>query len=436
MDHDLNPAVCLLISVENTHPEVTRLIAIEPDTSVGQLMLIVHAALGLEPSPPGHVTTGASEYELMELLDDPATDTLLIAGETVAYHPAVGTWEITLTLLSSTELPMHLPTLIDATGPDLVSAIGDPLIMHSMLEDLRMILAGVGVPGPKIELIISTFPTYSLPQVHQRLTECFPPLIAQRLGELSDATVATPLEALTGGDPFALKPLSDQLMDLAEEEWEHMAFVKNTALLNSIPHMDPEFELATLSRAHQEELVDRLRVILEMLSRHSTLTTRENLTPKFVKEFVDHPYFVNLGFSGSSRMDSVPLLDDLMWFLMEFDFIDIQGRTVVLTDMAQEAWDNPAATVEYLVNNCPYIDSDSYFELLKALSLIDLGEVEAARAMREEMGYPEFYAGWNILQLLGIAEAGFTLQLTPLGHEFLGDCFRFNRLMREEENGS
>lgn len=388
MEPQLNPAVCVHVFVENSHPEVTRLMAIEPDTTVGQLMLIVHAALGLEPSPPGIVHTEDNEYSLVDILDEPAVDALLDPNETVYYQPAVGNWDIGLMQLSHTELPQQLPALIDNMGPDLVSSIGDPILMRSMLEDIRQVIAGVPVPMPKIDLITATFPTLSLPQIHQRLTQSFPPAIAQRMAELSDADLPSPLEALT-----ANTPLSEQLFMLgngahgfAEPEVDDEAMAE----FYNLPQMREDYPLPRLSEEHRDLILGRLRMFID------EVLLQDNAD----KACHNHPVFKGMSLAIAPLAME---LADMQW-----------------TD---EMWKQPDVSVSWLWERAPYVDTDQFYGAAIALSHIDRGDAQSAVEIIQRYDLFDFPDTWTIFQIFGLTE-GEGLDLNAAGHEFVSEMFR------------
>ena len=85
----MNLARNVRIVVENPYFTVTRFVATPAELTVGEMIIIVHAALGLEPSSPGQLMVREDEepIDIFPIID---SDFYTSFGEDVHYHPSEG----------------------------------------------------------------------------------------------------------------------------------------------------------------------------------------------------------------------------------------------------------------------------------------------------------------------------------------------------------
>ena len=415
MDQDLYPAQCVLISLDSQYLEVSRLVGVDPDVTVGELALIAHAALGLEPAPPGHVHVGERLIEILDVLDEPAFHTLMNRSTGVDYHPSVGDWDIHLMFLSETRLQQATPALIDATGPDLVTAVGDGNRMRSMLEDVRQLLAGIPIPQTQWEAIQSIFPNYSLDQLRQRLTECFHPTIADRLRELSSVEDVMP-EGLDFDTPFTPR-MPARLED---------PIGLREILLDSFPELQLDFPLPQLSDAAARTLGARLTGILRTLTSELRLTSTGAFRPALVKRLIEELDVEAFwpGAATASRESSVPPIGILHDFLVSMDYIEETSSRMNLAEETNRLFGDPGLVGEDYFTMLPFCDDDS--DLVSTALLFCLlirGEPLPLSGVPTKVG-PEgpdnVHRTIRLYQMLGILAPDDPLRLTEAGRGMVG----------------
>lgn len=406
----MTPALCLRMTVDDLYPAPMRLVAIDPDTSVGDLCLIIHAALGLEPSPPGHFQTDAGDVEALDCLDEAALGLIFTGDSFASYHPTAGTWDIQLTQLSETEQPHTTPSLIDATGPDLVSALGGVEPMREMLEDVRQLLAGLPIPAQSMTDIFSCFPNYTVDQVRQRLTDCFPPLIVQRLGELS----STDLTALIDADlPDPFTPFGAPLT---------AAISVPEMLEHTFPELLPSTPLPTLSDADAAALGTRVADILRAIEAEPALTNAGYFKPKLVKALAALLNVPAYWLGSCSREDQTEPIGILHSTLIDMGLIEEWGPSIEIAGPGQSILAQPSTAAEELLTFFPVtFEADDVMTLAVIFAML-LREDSLLHSFIEDFGSEAWVINAYLFIELGILEPSITQpRLTAVGHGFVGE---------------
>ncbi|QPK79089.1 hypothetical protein G7Y31_11465 [Corynebacterium lizhenjunii] len=185
--------------LEDDSIDIGRFVVVAADATVGEIVLTAHAALGLDPSRPGTLLVapefspdpaGDTPIQVLDVMDEPGLEFFFARGGIATYQPSVGQWGIIIRPLDVAYPMCAMPHLVDATGPDLLPAAESVEGMAALLGMVRMLLTGLDLEPEAREQLNSVFPNYPLEQIRTRLTECYPPAIAQRLQELSEASLS------------------------------------------------------------------------------------------------------------------------------------------------------------------------------------------------------------------------------------------------------
>ena len=348
----MNLARNVRIDVENPFFTTSRFVAAPAELTVGEMMIIVHAALGLEPAAPGIlVEAGGDEpIDVLAIIDEDFFETFRDGAQ---YHPSEGAWNIVLSIADSSRVVMGLPALIAGEGPDLVSALGSAEEMFKVVVDVQSTMAYMAVPTDSMEHIFAHFPNYTLDQIHQRLTTFYPPAVAQRL-----ATMGTEAANLEGGTKPALPgdlpldPLHDELEQLGTpttkmlEEWR-------AEIHKTYPELAPDYALPTLNDAIAAHVGQRIREYLEVIEEFPRLTGAGYLKQAAVarlKEGLNSPN----DFDEVKREDYHQPLLNLRGFLTDLDWIKTTTTEIKLTKYGRKAMSDPLWATQVVLNNIPY----------------------------------------------------------------------------------
>lgn len=348
----MNLARNVRIDVENPFFTTSRFVAAPAELTVGEMMIIVHAALGLEPSHPGILVDGDdTPIDVLSIIDQDFFETF---REVAHYHPSDGAWNISISVADSSRVVMGLPALIAGEGPDLMSELGNAEAMFKVVLDVQATMAYMAVPTESMERIFALFPNYTLDQIHQRLTTFFPPAVAQRL-----ATMGTEAANLEGGtkpalpgdlplDPFRSTPFEDIPVPSPEmlKQWR-------ADIHEAYPELRPDYELPALNDAIAAHVGQRIREYLEVIEEFPRLTGAGYLKQAAVarlKEGLNSPN----DFEDVKREDYHQPLLNLRGFLTDLDWIKTTTTDIKLTKYGRKAMSDPLWATQVVLNNIPY----------------------------------------------------------------------------------
>lgn len=355
----MNLARNVRIVVENPYFTVTRFVATPAELTVGEMIIIVHAALGLEPSSPGQLMVREDEepIDIFPIID---SDFYTSFGEDVHYHPSEGDWCITISIADTSRVVMGLPALISGEGPDLVTELGSPQAMFSVMLDVQASMAYMGVPPQDMERIFRLFPNYTLDQINQRLTTCYHPAIAQRL-----ATMGTEAANLEGGtqsslsselpfDPFSPHPwddFSDDVDDLGFptellEQWREEVY-------EAYPELSPDFTLPELSEDTVQMIGQRVREYLDVIRDFPRLTGAGFLKQAAVQRLKDWLPKPN-AHETVKREDYHQTLLNLREFFLGLDWVTCTTSTIRVTELGDRAARDPDFATQLILGAIPY----------------------------------------------------------------------------------
>lgn len=355
----MNLARNVRIVVENPYFTVTRFVATPAELTVGEMIIIVHAALGLEPSKPGQLMVRDDDepIDIFPIIDSDFYDSF---GEDIHYHPSEGDWCITISIADTSRVVMGLPALISGEGPDLVTELGSTQAMFSVMLDVQASMAYMGVPPQDMERIFRLFPNYTLDQINQRLTTCYHPAIAQRL-----ATMGTEAANLEGGtqsslssglpfDPFSPHPwddFSDDVDDLGFptellEQWREEVY-------EAYPELSPDFALPELSEDTVHMIGQRVREYLDVIRDFPRLTGAGFLKQAAVQRLKDWLPKPN-AHETVKREDYHETLLNLREFFIDLDWLKCTTSTIRVTELGEKAAHDPQFATELILRAIPF----------------------------------------------------------------------------------
>ncbi|WP_018296817.1 IS1096 element passenger TnpR family protein [Corynebacterium lubricantis] len=184
--------VSLLITVEGSKPEVSRLLNVEDSTNLGELANIIEAAFGFSgmathmymdsTGPTRHVyAPHPIEGEIAE-----TSVTLAEIGPTTYVYDSGANWNLAIVPLGQSDIDGPTPLLVDALGPDVVEASGGPSMMTRFHHEARRLSAGL-VPDMEIApLLLSFLPVMSPERILQRLSFADHVSVSERISYVAE----------------------------------------------------------------------------------------------------------------------------------------------------------------------------------------------------------------------------------------------------------
>ncbi|MDO5032652.1 hypothetical protein [Corynebacterium sp.] len=459
----MNSAHIVSIMLAEPYLDVQRRVAVAADTTVGELMIVIHASLGLEPASPGRITVANQTYSVLELIDERASD--LFFNE-FTYQPSQTRWLISVCVLSETSVPMGLPALIDATGPDLLPALGSASEMRSALEQVRNLLSGLPVPEADMKRLMQTFPNYTLEQVRVRLTTHYPPAIAARLAEMGTKPPSMPgfSEQEDSDSPSPadtdLTDLSEDLTDLPEEFFDPFADLDGfpsgpaggffdgprpwrSSRIPAVPDIDemraeiweayPELhadtELPPLEESSVHSIYERLRTYLMTIGDHPTLTQVGYIKPAAVRAIVES-FPLDRYKTTKSESYIEPLLA-LRECLRDISWVDFSRSQIWLTSRGVLAIEDPQRVVDDLLISIPFAYADDWGVPAVGFYLVDMLRGEATHHYPTA---PDVRFTQQLLYALGVVKDEFGREgITPGYEGVIAELIRGLRTELNEE---
>lgn len=184
--------VSLLITVEGSRPEMSRLINVEDSTDLGELSNVIEAAFGFSGMAP-HMymdSTGPTRnvYAPQPSAGEIGERTVTVAdiGPTTYVYDTAANWNLAIEPLGQSEIDGPTPLLVDTQGPDVVEACGGPAMMTRFHREARRLSAGL-VPDMEIApLLLSFLPVMSPERILQRLTHSDHVTVSERISYVAE----------------------------------------------------------------------------------------------------------------------------------------------------------------------------------------------------------------------------------------------------------
>lgn len=316
----------LLMSLEGSRPEISRLINIDDDVTLGEFAPVVDASFGFSGAAT-HLYMGTVEEETVLFSANPSGDERdeaeVLLGDidtmTYVYDPSAN-WNIRLELLGVTDIDSPSPMLIDAQGPDVLEPCGGPELMTAFHTEARRLAAGLE-PDMKVSpLLLSFMPVMSPERLIQRLTTADHTTVAERIAFTAENLL------LDSADELLDDPRAPELSQ------EFDSFMETRPDLQQILSLDPNPERnPTLIAAISEFFSDRapefmeenlypftrvvaaIRAFLYHCAEPIRLTSRGTLRSADVRTLAD-ALSLNV-VPGNHREEAVPPISALRSFL-------------------------------------------------------------------------------------------------------------------------
>lgn len=180
--------ISLLITVENSRPEISRCINVDHSMYLGELALIIDATLGFS-SAATHMFSGTINGEQRVYTAQPAAGeydendlTVQDMPETMSYiYDAGANWNINVQVLGPSTIAGPTPVLISALGPDVIEHLKGPAMMTELYDEAVRLAAGQPADIHITPTLFSAMPVMSPGHMVDRLTKADPVSISNRM---------------------------------------------------------------------------------------------------------------------------------------------------------------------------------------------------------------------------------------------------------------
>lgn len=342
----------LLMSLEGSRPEISRLVNIEDDVTLGEFAPVIDASFGFSGTA-SHLYMGTVGDEPVLFSPTPSEgecdEAEVMLGDidtmTYVYDPAAN-WNIRLELLGVSDLDSPSPMLIDAQGPDVLEACGGPELMTAFHGEARRLAAGLD-PDMKVSpLLLSFMPVMSPERLIQRLTSADHTTVAERIAFTAENLL------LDNADELIDDPRAPELSQ------EFDSFMETRPDLQQILSLDPNPERnPTLIAAISEFFSDRapefmeenlypftrvvtnIRAFLYHCAEPIRLTSRGTLRAADVRTLAD-AMGLNVA-PGNHREEAVPSISALRSFLQFAGLIVKEDGQLTATEKSLDLAANP-----------------------------------------------------------------------------------------------
>ncbi|MHA2790157.1 IS1096 element passenger TnpR family protein [Corynebacterium sp. S7] len=349
--------VSLLITVEGSKPEMSRLLNVEDSTNLGELANIIEAAFGFSgmathmymdsTGPTRHVY--APQPSLGEIAEDSVT--VAEIGPTTYVYDSGANWNLAIVPLGQSDIDGPTPLLVDALGPDVVEASGGPSMMTRFHHEARRLSAGL-VPDMEVApLLLSFLPVMSPERILQRLSVADHVSVSERISYVAEEMQLN----------AASRAPEDSRAPQLANEFEH--FLEQRPDLQQIMSLDPRPEhnptlVAAIAEFFSENLADQddyddgfdvmqhnLSVLLDYAAEGLPLTDAGELREgdaRIIGEEI-----------GLSPLASARPVDALREALTATKVLESQGGILTLSKLGHSLIDDIPTLVTHLVDKLP-----------------------------------------------------------------------------------
>ena len=411
----------LLMSLEGSRPEISRLINVEDDVHLGEFAPVIDAAFGFSGAA-AHLYMGNADGEPVLFSAHPSNgerdETEVSLGDidamTYVYDTSAN-WNIKLEILGVTDIDSPSLMLIDAQGPDVIESCGGPELMTAFHAEARRLAAGLG-PDMKVSpLLLSFLPVMSPERLIQRLSVADHTTVAERIAFTAENLLLDATEEFTS-DPHAPE-LSD----------EFDSFMETRPDLQQILSLDPNPErnptlIAAISEFFSDHapdfmednlypftrIVSNIRAFIYHCAEPIRLTSRGKLRSPDVRSLAD-ALSLNVA-PGNHREEAVPALGALRTFLQFADLLETNEGMLSANESALDLATSAEAVLfmfeEEFFRFCAIKqDDDGEHVLTWAAHMAGLGNPPVFLAEPKD---PVFTV--NLLVALGIFEPASTVE--------------------------
>lgn len=412
----------LLMSLEGSRPEISRLVNVEDDVHLGEFAPVIDAAFGFSGMAT-HLYMGTADGEPVLYSPNPSAgerdeaDVTLGDVDALTYvYDTSANWNIKLEILGVTDIDAPSPMLIDVQGPDIIEPCSGPDLMTAFHAEARRLAAGLS-PDMKVSpLLLSFMPVMSPERLIQRLSQADHTTVAERI-----AFTAEDLMLDTGSDDFTDASNSPELSHEFDSFMETRPDLQQILSLDPNPERNPTL-IAAISEFfsdHSPEFVEdtlypftrivaNIRAFINHCSEPIRLTARGKLRSPDVRSLSDA---LSLNVSpGNHREEAVPALGALRTFLQFADLLETDEGMLEASEEALELITSAEAVL--------YMFEEEFFRFC-AINHDDDGEqVLTWAAHMAGLGSPPVFFTppadpvftVNLLVALGIYEPASTVQ--------------------------
>lgn len=184
--------VSVLITVEDSSPEISRCFNVDPDMTLGALAEVIDASLGFSGAS-SHLFVGKHGTQREVYAESPGAgeqheDTITVAEmEPMTYiYDAAADWSIHVEVLGPSHIDAPTPMLVDAAGPDVIEACNGPAMMTEFRRQARLLAAGIEPDVDTVTLLFSFLPVMPPERMLDRLTFADPVTVASRMANVAE----------------------------------------------------------------------------------------------------------------------------------------------------------------------------------------------------------------------------------------------------------
>ena len=322
----------LLMTMEGSRPEISRLINVEDDIHLGEFAPIIDAAFGFTGTA-SHLYMGSTGGETAVFSANPSggehQESEFTLGDidamTYVYDPAAN-WNIKLEILGVSDIESPSPMLIDALGPDVVEPCGGPDLMTAFHTEARRLASGLG-PDMKVSpLLLSFMPVMTPERLVQRLSHADHTTVAERIAFTAETVFDEPEDGISD-DPHTpeLSEEFDSFMETRPDLQQILALdpnpERNPTLIAAISEFFSDHSPALMEDNLYPftRIVANIRAFIYHCAEPIRLTPKGTLRSPDVRSLAD-ALSLDVG-PGNHREEAVPALGALRTFLQFADLL-------------------------------------------------------------------------------------------------------------------
>ncbi|GAB3080412.1 IS1096 element passenger TnpR family protein [Corynebacterium aquatimens] len=428
--------VSVLMTIEGSRPEISRLVNLEGTTDLSELSPIIDAAFGFSGvakhfymANVGGKNQVYSSWPSTGELDEEHVTIADMPPMTYVYDPSAN-WNVHIERFGTAEVEGPTPLLVDALGPDVIEACGGPDMMTQFHTEARRLAAGHS-PNLKVSpLLLSFMPVMSPERLIQRLSAADHPSISERIAFTAEDLM------LDGSGELEANPHSEEIADKFEEFMESRPDLQNILSLDPNPERNPTL-IAAISEFFAEEIDednpefllsepfdqinDHCRALLVHFTVPRKLTQEGNLRAADVRALAE-PLGLPIPSSRPREISVRPILE-LRLFFESLGHLINDNQQVILSPRGRTALVEGDLMLQQIFDHLPgYFGLDVWDEVLEWLGfetevLIDPEVV----TMPDD---PEFIIDLFIgLGVLTPTSTRHRMEATPSGRLFIEEFF-------------
>lgn len=359
--------VSLMMTVEGSRPEMSRLINVEGSMDLADLSPIIDAAFGFSGLAKHFYMANVdgksqvySEWPSTGEFDEEQLTVAEMPLMTYVYDPSAN-WNIQVERLGVSEIDGPTPLLVDCQGPDIIEPCGGPDLMTAFHLEARRIAAGMK-PDMKVSpLLLSFLPVMSPERLIERLSISHHPTVSERIAFTAE-DLQLDVEPELEDDPRGAE-LADQFDDFIDSRPD----LQNILSLDPNPERNPTL-ISAISEFFADEIPEdmlmpatpperfaeikfNIYTMLDRLLIPRKLTTRGALRADDVRSIA-----TALGYqipSKNPREASIPAVQALREYLTFVGLLTRDGNNLSISALGRSIYDDPERIIEQVVYGFP-----------------------------------------------------------------------------------